>query len=312
MKLSIVGTLYQSASFISEFYNRVAATASQLVDEDYEIILVNDGSPDNCLDLAINLAKNDPRITVVDLSRNFGHHNAMVTGLSYARGELIFLIDVDLEEAPEWLLLFSTKMLERSADVVFGVQERRKGRWFEQWSGKFFYQLFRVLSGVDLPENIMTARLMSSRYVKALLSHHEKEIFLGGLMHITGFLQIPLVLTKGSKQGTSYTMRRRLALLVRAVTSFSSTPLVFIFYAGLLVFFSSLLLGFVVLGKWMAGSITVAGWVSVMLSIWFLGGVTLMALGIVGIYISKVFVEAKARPISIIRDVYNRGRDEND
>lgn len=169
MKLSIVATLYQSAPYINEFYARASAAARQLAGEDFEIVLVNDGSPDNSLDLAIRLSEQDSHVVVVDLSRNFGHHKAMMTGLEYARGDLIFLIDSDLEEEPEWLLGFYEQMKQERCDVAYGVQKRRKGNWFERWSGQWFYRFFRALTGLALPENVVTTRLMTRRYVDALL-----------------------------------------------------------------------------------------------------------------------------------------------
>ena len=141
MKLSIVSTLYQSAPYVVEFHKRASAVATGLVNEDYEIILVNDGSPDESLDEAVNLAKIDTRVTVVDLSRNFGHHQAMFAGLTYARGERVFLIDSDLEEEPEWLIEFVATLEKEDVDVVYGVQQTRKGGWFERWSGNFYYSI---------------------------------------------------------------------------------------------------------------------------------------------------------------------------
>lgn len=304
--ISIVTTLYSSAPYINAFYTRTSTTAQKLCGTDYELIFVNDGSPDNSLELVLQIAQQDAHVVVVDLSKNFGHHNAMLTGIARACGECIFLIDVDLEESPEWLLDFDIEMKSGQYDVVYGVQDKRKGGRFEQFSGGLFYKTFRLLSGVDLPDNIMTARLMSRRYVHALLSHSEKDIFLGGLMHITGFAQKPLTLTKVSKGSSSYTLKKKLSLLVKAVTSFSSMPLVYVFYIGLLVFLVSIFLGMFVLCKYLLGGVSVSGWVSVMLSIWFLGGLVLMAIGIVGIYISKIFIEVKSRPVSIIRSVYRK------
>ena len=123
MKLSIVATLYRSAPHLREFHQRATQAASALAGNDYEIVLVNDGSPDNSLDMAVELTKQDPHVVVVDLSRNFGHHKAMLAGLTYARGERVFLIDSDLEEEPEWLGDFAQTMARESADVIYGVQE---------------------------------------------------------------------------------------------------------------------------------------------------------------------------------------------
>src|SRR5262249_19506384 len=137
------------------------------------IILVNDGSSDHSLDLAVKLTEEDKHVLVVDLSRNFGHHKAMMTGLAHSRGEQVFLIDSDLEEDPLWLLSFAEQMKREQCDLLYGVQKKRKGGWFEQLTGTLFYKTFRFFTGVDQPNNITTARLMTRRYVEALLLHKE-------------------------------------------------------------------------------------------------------------------------------------------
>jgi len=208
MKLSIVATLYQSAQYIEEFSRRAGAAARQLVGDDYEIVLVNDGSPDNSLELAVRVCESDPHVIVVDLSRNFGHHKAMMTGLAHARGEHVFLIDSDLEEEPEWLLSFAKQMARGRCDVVYGVQAQRKGGVFERWSGQLFYRIFRAFTRLSLPDNIVVARLMTRRYVNALLLHDEREVFMAGLWTITGFDQHPQAIMKHDTSETTYTFRR--------------------------------------------------------------------------------------------------------
>ena len=158
-----------------------------------------------------------------------------MTGLSHAHGENVFLIDSDLEEEPEWLLSFSQQMEQDRCDVVYGVQERRKGGLFERWSGEWFYRFFRVLTGLTLPENIVTARLMTRRYVDALVRHDEREVFIAGLWHITGFDQRPQTVTKRNTSETTYTFRRKMSIFVNSVTSFSNAPLKAIFYIGVAV-----------------------------------------------------------------------------
>lgn len=311
MNLSIVATLYQSAAYIEEFCRRASAAARQLVGEDFEIVLVNDGSPDNSLQVAVELARHDSHFVVVDLSRNFGHHKAMMTGLAHARGEQIFLLDVDLEEEPEWLLSFAARRDEEVCDVVYGVQEARKGGWFERWSGQWFYRLMRVLTGLSLPENVVTARLMSRRYVAALVAHEEREVFMAGLWHITGFAQSPHTVRKHSTSETTYTFRRKMSLLVNSVTSFSNAPLIGIFYFGVVISLVALLyLAFLIL-NWMFLSHPMSGWTSVMASIWLLGGLIISFIGIVGLYLSKVFSETKRRPYTIVRRVYGRHEGES-
>lgn len=306
MKLSIVSTLYQSERNIVEFHGRASAAARTLVGEDYELVLVNDGSPDRSLEAAVALAEADPHLIVVDLSRNFGHHKAIMTGLGYARGEKIFLIDSDLEEDPEWLADFDRALAEHSCDVVYGVQETRKGHWFERWSGNLFWLLINRLSDLSLPSNIVTARIMTKRYVEALLLHEEREVFLAGLWAITGFDQRSLIVRKKHAGTTTYTLRRKLALLVNSVTSFSNLPLVGVFYVGAAVFSLACVYSLYLLTQWLFFAKPLMGWTSVMASIWLLGGMMISALGVIGIYLSKVFSESKRRPYSIVRKVYGR------
>lgn len=309
MKLSIVATLYQSAPYINEFHERASASAKRIVGDDYEIVLVNDGSPDNSLNLAIRLTEQDPHVVVVDLSRNFGHHKAMMTGLAQAKGELVFLIDSDLEEEPEWLEAFAQQMKQDRCDVVYGVQERRKGNWFERWSGQWFYSFFKVLTGLALPENVVTSRLMARRYVDALLCHQEREVFMAGLWHITGFDQHPQVIKKHHTSETTYTFRRKMSLLVNSVTSFSNAPLVSIFYIGVAISLFALAYIVYLVTHWLFLEKPMSGWTSVMASIWLLGGMIISFIGIVGIYLSKIFSETKQRPYTIVRQIYAKQQD---
>jgi putative glycosyltransferase len=304
MKLSIVATLYQSAPHIGEFHRRASEVARQFAGENYEIVFVNDGSPDNSLDLAARLTESDTHVVVVDLSRNFGHHKAMMTGLAHASGERIFLIDSDLEEEPEYLISFAQQMQSDSCDVVYGIQERRKGGLFERWSGQWFYRFFQALTGLTLPENIVTARLMTRRYVDALLRHEEREVFMAGLWYITGFDQRPQIVRKHSTSETTYTFRRKMSLLVNSVTSFSNAPLVSIFYIGVAISLFAAIYIVYLIGHWLFFAKPMSGWTSVMASIWLLGGMIISFIGVVGIYLSKVYSETKQRPYTIVRQVY--------
>lgn len=305
-QLSIVSTLFNSASYIEEFYQRISNASRQIVGESFEVILVNDGSPDKSLEVAVNLSKRHGNIIIVDLSRNFGHHKAMMTGLSYAQGQQVFLIDVDLEEEPEYLISFAEKMDSDKCDTVYGVQEKRKGGIFERKSGEWFYRIFNFLSGLELPENIVTARLMTRRYVQALVAHQEREIMIAGLWHITGFDQQPIVIQKHSSSATSYNIRRKLSVFVNSITSFSNAPLKGIFYIGIVI---SLIAGlytlYLVFNKIFLVN-PLPGWTSVMASVWILGGLIISFMGVIGIYLAKIFSETKQRPYTIIRQIYGR------
>lgn len=309
MKLSMVATLYQSAPYINEFHERASASAKRMVGDDYEIVLVNDGSSDNSLELAIRLTEQDSHVVVVDLSRNFGHHKAMMTGLAHTKGELVFLIDSDLEEEPEWLEAFAQQMKQDRCDVVYGVQECRKGNWFERWSGQWFYRFFKALTGLALPENVVTTRLMARRYVDALLCHQEREVFMAGLWHITGFDQRPQVIKKHHTSETTYTFRKKMSLLVNSVTSFSNAPLVSIFYIGVAISLFALAYIAYLVTHWLFLAKPMSGWTSVMASIWLLGGMVISFIGVVGIYLSKIFSETKQRPYTIVRQIYAKKPD---
>jgi len=308
VKLSIVTSLYHSARYLEEFHRRTSAAAAQVTD-DFELVLVNDGSPDDSLEVAVRLHRADPRVRVIDLARNFGHHKALMTGLAHARGDLIFLIDADLEEEPELLPRFHAEMQATGAEVIYGVQARRKGDWFERLSGWCFYRLFNLLSSHPIPANLITARLMTRRYVAALLLHRESEVFLGGVWAITGFRQLPLQVVKHSHGHTTYNLWRRLALLVNAITSFSSRPLRMVFYLGALIFLvSSLAAAYLVCLRLFVHGFTL-GWPSVVVSIWMIDGLTIFCIGVVGIYVSKIFTESKRRPYTIVRDIYERAEE---
>lgn len=306
MKLSVVTTLYHSAPYIEEFYRRTCASAEQLVGDDFEIIFVNDGSPDQSLSLAVSIANRDNRVTVINLSRNFGHHKAMMTGLTHAAGQKIFLVDSDLEEMPEWLVPFDEVMNKEDAEVVYGVQRQRKGSFLERITGFIFYRLFRLLTGIAQPNNIVTARLMTSNYVRALTSHHERELNIGGLWVITGFKQIPAEVNKLSTSPTTYSLRRKFSHFVNAITSFSSKPLVAIFYIGLLVFLTSILHILYLGARYYFVASPPDGYTSIIASIWLFFGLIIIFMGIQGIYIAKIFAEVKQRPNTIISYIHKK------
>lgn len=308
MMLSIVTTLYNSAPYLEEFHGRVCDVAGRIAD-DFEIVLVNDGSPDNSLEVALALRRTDARVRIVDLSRNFGHHKAMMTGLFHSRGELVFLLDSDLEEEPELLQKFYEELKRTGADVVFGVQERRKGKLFERVSGSLYFKVFNLFSTHPIPRNHITARLMTRAYVVALTGHQEREFVMSGLWALTGFRQVSLEVTKHYKGKSAYGFGRKVSHLVNAITSFSNKPLVLIFYLGcLILFISSIAAIDLILRKLLFGTL-LEGWASLIVSIWLLGGLTIFCLGVIGIYLSKIFIEVKQRPYTIVKQTYGMEND---
>ncbi len=303
MRLSVVSTLYRSEPYILEFHRRICA-AAQAITSDFEIVFVNDGSPDRSLEIARSLVSPGSHVRVIDLSRNFGHHKAIMTGLAHAGGDLVFLLDSDLEEAPELLQEFYANMQRSSVDVVFGVQTSRKGGSWERIAGEIFYRTFELFANIVIPRNLITARLMTARYVQSLIQHRDREIFLAGLWQITGYAQLPVPVQKLSRSKSTYTLGRKLSILVNAVTSFSSRPLVGIFYLGLVVVSASAIAAAWLVIDRLFFSTFLSGWPSLIVVVLFMGGLTIFCLGVIGIYLSKIFMETKDRPYTIVRARY--------
>ncbi|MER8373515.1 glycosyltransferase [Mesorhizobium sp. M1406] len=304
MKLSIVTTLYKSEAHIDEFCDRISAVARHLVGDEFEIILVNDGSPDRSLDLALARSAVDPHLTIIDLSRNFGHHKAMMTGLAHAKGGRVFLIDCDLEEEPEWLLPFAGQMSEHQLDVVYGVQQSRRGGAFERWTGALFFLINDALSDFQLPRNLVIARLMTRAYVAALVSHQDHEFIIAHLFQLTGFRQDSQVVVKHSLSPTTYSVSRRLQMAVRYLMTTSTKILYLILYFGVSISIVSIMAIAFYLMRYIVFGIGVTGFTSIIISIWFFGGMTMLVLGLLSVYIANILSETKRRPYTIIRDIH--------
>lgn len=302
-RLSIVSTLYRSSSTIEQFVSRCAGAAHRLVGDDFEIVLVDDGSPDDSLSRAYQLLERFPQLVVVELSRNFGHHVALLSGLEHSRGELVFLIDSDLEEEPEWLSNFNRHLIESSADVVFGYQSKRRGTRFEIVTGAVYWWIFRGLTGLSMPPNVVTCRLMTRAYVDALLQHEEVEVSIGGLFAITGFRQEGVAVAKGYKGESSYSLRLKFWHLANSITSFSTRPLEAIFVLGLVMTAAGFGIAGYLLFAALAWNQPPVGWTSVMASLWVIGGVVVLSLGVIAIYVSKIFLESKRRPRVVVRQI---------
>jgi putative glycosyltransferase len=303
MQLSIVTTLYRSEPYVREFHRRISSTASGLT-EDYEIIFVNDGSPDQSLEILKGLAQHDPRVTIVDLSRNFGHHRAIRTGLSYAKGNRVFFIDSDLEEAPELLLTFTSEMNLTGADVVYGVQAVRSGNLFRRISGSAAYGIYNVLASAQIPRNLLAVRLMSGRYVSNLLRFEERAFAQSGVWALTGFSQRAVPVTRIDKGETTYSLGRRVRVLMDMITAFSATPLLFGAFLGSAVLAACAIGIAWILGGWLCCYVYPSGWASAMISIWLLGGLAAFSLGVIGKYMAVIFLEVKKRPLTIVRARY--------
>lgn len=305
MKYSIVTTLYKSEEYIEEFIDRIESEILRNNITNYEIICVDDGYSDNAFQIALSKARTNSSIKLIRLSRNFGHYKALMTGLSYSSGDEIFLIDSDLEEEPELLSDFISCKHENQCDVVYGVQEKRKGKWFERVSGKVFYKVANFLCDGVIVENAVTARLMSRKYVDELVKYKETNLMIFGLFSLVGFEQIPLKIRKNSSSETTYTLTKKLSLAMDNIANFSTFPLRMISKMGFMISFISFLYFIMLVFNYFLDDEVPLGWSSLIASVWLLGGIILMSIGIIGAYISRIFLEVKNRPLTIIRDIVN-------
>jgi putative glycosyltransferase len=304
MRISVVTSMYKSAPYIEALYQRCCVAIRAAGAAEHEFIFVNDASPLDDLEVAKRLAAIDPNVVVIDLSRNFGQHRAMLTGLAHATGDQVFMMDSDLEEEPEWITSFHAAMAASGADVIYGIQEAKKGGFFYRMARRLFYVMLNSLSDIRFPENVVTARLMSRRYVAALMKFQEREVYLAGLWHVAGFTQMPVRVIKHDTSPTTYTLPRLAGIFVNAITSFSTRPLVAISIAGIaLSVLAFAYTGWIVLQKLLWG-IDVEGWASVMAATLLIGGITLFFNGVMAIYIAKIFIEVKQRPRSIVREIH--------
>lgn len=312
MRVAIVTTLFNSGPFIEEFLHRAVAAVQPVADE-IEVVFVDDGSPDDSLRIAKGMLGGEVEVKIVELSRNFGHFQAVMTGLSYADGDLVYLLDCDLEEAPEVFAdlygVISGAPPDDPVDVAFGVAVRRKGGVTERVGGALFYRLVNALSPVEIPTNAVMARVMSRRYVRALLAHRERELFLNGIMTITGFRQVAVPVHKSGKGTTTYGGIHRLGVALRAITAFSDRPLTLIFIGGVTLSVLAVLVTIALILAVLFGMNYLPGWASLLAGLCFFSGLTLAAIGVLGFYLGRVFVEVKARPVIVkhVHTVATRG-----
>ncbi|TBX71223.1 glycosyltransferase [Flavobacterium silvisoli] len=307
MKLSVVTTLYKSKPFLEEFLREMIDSIKQIEINEFEIIFVNDGSPDDSVEYLLVKKREINQIKIIDLSRNFGHHYAIQAGLVYAKGEYIFLIDNDLETPPNVLVEYYYEMMkDNTLDVVYGYQEVRKGNFIEKKTGSIFWVLINKLSDTKIPHNILTERLMKQQYVKELLRLQDANLFIGGMMYWVGFHQKGIPVIKGQRtQPSTYSFKKRAQLMLQAITSFSGKPLEALFYFGIIIsFFSFLFILYIAVEKIIHWNEVQLGWTSIVAINVLILGIISTFLGIIGIYIYKIFRQVQGRPNVIIKKIH--------
>lgn len=306
MNLSIVTTLYLSSEYINEFYDRITAVANTIT-ESYEIIFVNDGSPDNSLEIVKKISDQDFHVKVIDLSRNYGQHRALMCALEYSQGDFVFLTSVDLEEQPEILSqLWDAIIKNEDIDVVIGKLEEKPNIFFNKLYSNLFYKFFNFLSKVKISSKDTLSRLMSRNYVNALKQYSEKDIFLPAIWEDVGFRQIRINAKKSYKGKTSYTLSKKISMVINAITSFSNMPLVYIFYIGLIFISISIIFMIYLIIRKLFFGVVFQGWTSIITSLFLIGGIIIFSLGIIGIYLSKIFIQVKSRPKILVKKIYSK------
>ena len=230
----------------------------------------------------------------------------MFAGISAAKGDYVFLIDCDLETSPGVLPGFLAEIQKTGDDVVYGFQEQRKGGLFEKVSGNLFWKIFNMLSETKVSKNILTERILSRKYVDSLLEMGDKNLFLAGMMNWLGYDQRGIPVKKIKREGRSnYSFMKKISLAVNSVTSFSPAPLKGIFYMGLVItLFSLSFAGYIVINKILFPDEISLGWTSILASISFSLGIITLCLGIIGIYLSKIFSQVQNRPLYFIKDIH--------
>lgn len=308
--VSVVAPLYNEEDILREFYHRVLrATAAWEV----EIIFVDDGSRDNSRVILCDLARLDPRVKVVGLSRNFGHERASSAGLLYATGEVVILIDADLQDPPEIIPAFIEKWQE-GYDVVYGIRHTRPGETlFKRVTSHLFYRLLNFFADIPIPENVGDFRLMSRRVVDAMNQMHESRRFVRGMVAWLGYPQVGIPYARAPRfNGTSkYSVRKLFHLSLEAIVAYSEKPL----KIGTRLGFIAALLGFAeairtALIKIEHPASIIPGWTSVFVAILVLGGLNLMVTGIVGEYVGRVLDEVRGRPLFLVEYLENIQRRE--
>jgi dolichol-phosphate mannosyltransferase len=303
--LSVVVPCYNEAACLDVLHARVSAAAKGAVGDDYEIVLVNDGSRDESWATMQRLAAADPRLVAIDLSRNHGHQLALTAGLDLCVGAQVLIIDADLQDPPELLSDMRRTMAEQGADVVYAVRRKREGEtFFKKLTASVFYRLLDRLTDTPIPLDTGDFRLISRRALDALLSLPEQARFIRGMVAWVGFRQVPLAYDRAERHAgdTNYPLGKMLGLAFDAVTGFSTAPLRFASHASVLLAGASLLLLFYILWGYFEGS-PVQGWTSTMLVVVVLSAVQMFVLGMIGEYLGRLYIEAKRRPLYLVADV---------
>ncbi|MDF1520662.1 MAG: glycosyltransferase family 2 protein [Brevefilum sp.] len=307
---SIIAPIYNELDNIPELYPRLRDVMDQ-TGEPWELILVDDGSSDGSTEIIRKLADNDDRVRPVIFARNFGHQIAVTAGIDYSRGDAVVIIDADLQDPPEVILDLIEKWRE-GFEVVYAVREEREGEtWFKRTTASLFYRLIFKITDVNIPLDTGDFRLMDKKVVAVMRQMREKHRFLRGMSAWVGFKQVGVKYKRKPRYAgeTKYPLNKMIKLALNAITSFSYFPLQLATYIGFIAAgLSVLAIPIVAILRLTTGTVLL-GQATTLIIVLFLGGVQLIALGIIGEYIGRIYDEAKGRPLYIVAEAPEKPSD---
>lgn len=305
VQFSIVVPAYNEQEVLPEFHRRLCGVLAAL-EGGSEIIYVNDGSRDNTLGVLQELRRGDPRVSIIDLSRNFGKELALTAGLDYARGAAAVVIDADLQDPPE-LIPELVKQWHAGYDVVYAKRTERSGEtWVKKLTAKLFYRVIRRISEVAIPEDSGDFRLLSRRALDALKQLREQHRFMKGLFAWIGYPQQAVLYRRDARFAgtTKWNYWKLWTFALEGITSFTIAPLKIATYVGVFAALLAFLFAIFIVYKTLAYGDPVRGYPSLMVIVLFLGGIQLVALGVIGEYLGRMFTETKHRPLYLVKHLY--------
>jgi len=303
--LSVVVPMYNEEDNIDEFYTQIKIALEQ-TGETWEVICINDGSRDATLANLVALHQSDPRVKVINFSRNFGKEIALTAGIDYANGQAVIPIDADLQDPPE-LISELVKQWRAGYDVVNATRRTRQGEgWMKRATARVFYHVLGQMADVQIPHNTGDFRLLSRQAVDALKRLPERTRFMKGLFAWVGFKQATVFYDRHARFAgkTKWNYWRLWNFAIDGITSFSSTPLKVSGYLGLFIALMAFFYALFLIVRTVIYGIDFPGYASLMVVVLFLGGIQLITLGVIGEYIGRVYAETKERPLYIVRDYY--------
>lgn len=312
MQLSIVSPIYKGEKMLDELVRRITMSVTTITDE-YEIILINDQSPDDSWNVIRRICKGDKHVKGVNLSRNFGQHYAITAGLSKSCGEWVVVMDCDLQDRPEEIPNLYYKAME-GYDSVFAQRVERQDTFSKRLSSTIFYKVFSFLTDTKQDKTVANFGIYHRKVVDAILDMGDSIRYFPIMAQWVGFRKyyLPVVHAEREIGKSSYSLFKLLKLASDNMIGFSDKPLRLMLRFGFYVVLISLMFALFTFGKWLLGMIEVSGFTTMVISIWLAVGILTMMLGITGIYIGKIYDRVKGRPIFIIGETCNFGGDKDD